>query len=430
MRPCLTAEADVGMRYYLTDVDGTGGRLKAEPEDFFVTEIQSPPLEAVGGKYTISTITARNWETNRLIRVMSRILGISREAIGFAGTKDKRAVTSQLMSFKCRPERLSKLDLVDFSISGVYTANRPIAIGDLVGNEFRITVKDMDSTNPRESIDSVGAIITKEGGFPNYFGVQRFGSTRPITHKIGELIVRGDYEGAVMLYLGDPSEFETEEVSEARSVLASSKGDFSEIGELPKTMGFEKTLMDHVKANPDDWSGAINQLPGNLQMMFVHAYQSLLFNKIISKRMELGLSLTQPEIGDTVIPLDANGSPSHEEPIEVTERNVDLVLRQIKLGRAHVAAVLYGSESKIANGEMGEIESSIIEAENIRPEDFIIPELPRCSSKGSYREIFSPVRDLNWRAGGGSYEVSFSLPKGNYATCLMREFMKSDMHLY
>lgn len=108
---CRTAETDIGMLYYITDTEGTGGRLKAKAEDFIVREISSRPEPAANGKFTIATVTAKNWETNRMVRLMSRQMGISRDRIGFAGTKDKRAVTTQLMSFEAPPKLLENIDL-------------------------------------------------------------------------------------------------------------------------------------------------------------------------------------------------------------------------------------------------------------------------------------------------------------------------------
>ena len=94
------------------------------------------------GEYAIATGTTRNWETNRLIRIMSRSLGMSRTRIGFAGTKDKRAITTQLKSFRCPAEDLAKVQLKDVAISDVYTGSRAIQLGDLSGNSFEITVRD------------------------------------------------------------------------------------------------------------------------------------------------------------------------------------------------------------------------------------------------------------------------------------------------
>ncbi|MDY0224966.1 MAG: tRNA pseudouridine(13) synthase TruD [Candidatus Methanomethylophilaceae archaeon] len=431
-RDCKTAEADIGMLYYMSGADGTGGRLKTEPEDFVVTEISDHPEPKENGKYVIAEVTTRNWETNRLVRLMSRSLGVSREKIGFAGTKDKRAITTQLMSFEVPLEQMDKINLKDIEIKNAYLGRRSIQIGDLIGNVFNIHVKECDKSQEEipAILEDVLKDIKKIGGFPNYFGVQRFGVIRPITHRVGELIVRGDLEGAVRSYLSYPSDFEEEEVRNARNELAT-RNDWSELVKImPEQLSFEKMMVYHLIDNPDDWAGAIDQLPKNLQMMFVHAYQSYLFNKMLSERMKRGLPLDLPIAGDIVIPLDANKIPLHENPIIATDKNIDLVTRQVRAGRAFVTITLFGSDSVLAEGEMGDIEKKIIEEEKIKGEDFIVPGLTHCSSKGSRREIVCPIKDISYQMEDEGYSISFSLPKGNYATCLMREFMKSDMNRY
>lgn len=426
-RLCRTAEADIGMRYYMCDADGTGGRIKTLAEDFVVDEISSLPPEKEGD-YTIARVTCTNWETNRLIRMMSRSAGISRERIGFAGTKDKRAVTSQLMSFKCDPETLSRINLKDLEIDVMGRSARPVRIGDLVGNTFRIKVRECDvpMNEVSDICENVRSELTARGGFPNYFGVQRFGTIRPITHKVGEALVRGSAEEAVRIYLSEPSELEDEAVTRIRERLA--EGDYSEIiRDMPRNMDFERTLAQHLSENPEDYAGAISALPSNLQMMFTHAYQSYIFNMMLSERMTRGLPLDMPIDGDMVIPKDADGIPLHENPVRVTKKNIDLAVKQVRSGRAFVAITVFGSDSTFSDGEMGEIEHKVMSSERIDLEDFLVVGLPNCSSKGSSREILCPIKDLNVNADEDSYTASFSLPKGNYATCVMREFMKSDM---
>ncbi|MDR2846301.1 MAG: tRNA pseudouridine(13) synthase TruD [Candidatus Methanoplasma sp.] len=431
-RRCDTAEADIGMRYYLSGADGTGGRLKTEPEDFVVDEISVRPEPKESGKHVIATVTTRNWETNRLVRLLARNLGISKEKIGFAGTKDKRGITTQLMSFECPMEKMSLIDLKDVEIKDAYVGRRGLQIGDLVGNSFRIRVKECDASAEEIPgiLDSVYTDIKKNGGFPNYFGVQRFGVVRPVTHRVGEWIVRGDFEKAVRCYLSAPSTFENEESAAARREL-SERDDWKELLTImPESLSFEKILVGHLSDRPGDWIGAIDQLPRNLQMMFVHAYQSYLFNMMLSERIGRGIPLNAPIVGDVVIPLDSNKIPLHENPIITTAANIDLVTRQVRAGRAFVTISLYGSDSTFADGEMGEIEREIIEKESIEGKDFVVPGLSHCSSKGSRREIICPVNNLSYEMEDVGYIVSFSLPKGNYATCLMREFMKSEMNRY
>ena len=115
-------------------------------------------------------------------------------------------------------------------------------------------------------------------------------------------------------YLFHPSELEEDDVREARQMLKGCGGDYSSVGELPKMMGYEKILVEHLARKPEDYIGAISEMPNNLQMMFTHAYQSYLYNLIVSERMARGLPLNRPVVGDTVIPLDGDGVPMHEEP--------------------------------------------------------------------------------------------------------------------
>ena len=419
------------MRNYLCPADGTGGHLKTLPEDFVVREISDPPREKASGDYAIATVTSRNWETNRLVRIMARSIGMSRERIGFAGTKDKRAVTTQLMSFKCPSEDLSRIDLKDVEVSGVYRGSRAIQIGDLVGNEFEITVRDctMDPSLIPETVAEDISVIRANGGFPNYFGVQRFGVVRPVTHLVGERLVRGDIEGAVRTYVCFTTPEEDEALRETRTSLEGTDDWGAAAKVMPEQMSYEKT-MAQMLAGGGSWTDAIDALPANLQMMFVHAYQSYIFNEILSLRMDRGLPLNMPVVGDVVIPLDSNRNPQHENPVMTTSKNLDLVARQVRAGKAFVTGALFGSESVLAEGEPGEIEREVIERNSLEPQDFVIPGLPRCSSKGGRRELLCPVKDIGSEFGDEGYILSFSLPKGNYATCLMREFMKSEMRDY
>ena len=431
-RECRTAEADVGMLYYLTDAEGTGGRLKATAEDFVVDEVSDGPEPSANGKFTIATVTSVNWETNRLIRMLAKGMRISRERIGYAGTKDKRAVTSQRMSFGCDPSALSRITLNDVSFSEVYQSDHQVRMGDLSGNRFSVTARELetDDTKTKEIVETSLSQLSEVGGFPNYYGVQRFGTARPVTHLVGERIVRGDLRGAVETYLSLPSDFEDREVSDARAMLSKCDGDFSSVESLPKMMGYESIMVFHLKQNPGDWAGAIAELPSGLQMMFTHAYQSYLFNLILSERMARDMPLNSPVEGDTVIPLDADGVPVHEEPARVTSRNIRLVERQIQRGRACIAGSVFGSDGMLSEGDMGDIERAVIESRKLEPQDFVVPGLPHCSAAGDWRELLCRYSDLKVSYAPGSYTASFYLTKGNYATCLMRELLKTEMNRY
>ncbi len=187
---------------------------------------------------------------------------------------------------------------------------------------------------------------------------------------------------------------------------------------------FEMGIIRHLSKNPDGYVGALKTLPHNLLMMFVHAYQSYLFNRMITERLEEGLQLKDVQVGDFLLPADEDGLPVKSNLVEVEERNLEKASSMVKNGKAYVSAPLFGHKSEFSKGKQGEIEREIIESEDIEREDFIIPRISSISSTGTRREIFAPAGDLQWELKNGGLYLSFYLNKGSYATTLLREFMK------
>ncbi len=425
-------EKSIGLEVFYTDTKGLGGKLRKSAEDFIVCEISEPPPEVEDGDYTIVKLKAKNWETNRLIRQLSRRLGISRTRIGFGGTKDRRAVTTQHFSIKAPLEYVDKINLKDVEILAAYSSKRGLNIGDLEGNAFDITIRDV-----RYPMSEIEWLISENQrqlnliyGFPNFFGHQRFGALRPITHVVGRKLIEGDFKGAVYVYLGEPVEIEGEEAVKARSMIVDGV-DYSETLKIfPKQLSFERAMLNHLVKNEDDFIGAITTLPKNLSMMFVHAYQSYLFNRILSKRIQSTLSPSEPMIGDIVLPIDSKGLPDHKKGIDVSEDNIEKVTKKIAQKKAYLSALVPGAEGRIASGEQGEIEEKILEEEGISPKDFIIPQIRELSSKGIRRAMISPIKELKYEVNEDGIRMMFELPKGCYATSLLREFMKTDMLNY
>lgn len=422
-------EPDLGIEGYLTTTPGVGGTLKASAEDFVVEEVSSPPEPDPQGRYTTATLRVREWETNRLVRQLAKTLHISRRRIGFAGTKDKRAVTTQLFTFEgVTQESLRALHIKDIEVLDAFPTARPLEIGDLVGNRFRIVVRGLHLPDPEASplVDRTTAQLRSFGGFPNFFGVQRFGSVRPVTHLVGKAIVRGAFREAVETYVANPIVGEDPESFEVRAALAET-GDIKEaLHAYPRNYTFEKALLSHLAVHPNDYVGALRVLPMNLLIMFVHAYQSFLYNRMLTERMRRDLPIHEPVEGDLVLPADRRGLPDRERTIEVSGDNLARVGERCRAGKAWVSAVLYGSESGFAGGEMGEIERDVVAREELRPQDFIVPDIPRISSRGTRREILAPIRSLETEVVDETLRVSVELTRGAYATCLLREYMKSE----
>ena len=421
-------ERDVGIGPFLTNTPGIGGRLRKRVEDFIVREDFLRPPSDDGGKYSIATVRARNWETNRLVQRLSTELGIDRRNIGFAGTKDKRAITTQLMSFPAPPSRLKELAIKDIRISDLYRSNKGIALGHLIGNSFEIVIRDFskDAHEIEEIFDENLKKIDDVGGFLNYFGIQRFGAIRPTTHLVGKKIVERDFEGAVMTYIGNPFEGEDPHSFEARE-LAEATRDWEKMIEIyPHVLAFERSMIAHLVKRPNDYIGALRRLPINLLMMFVHAYQSYYFNEIISRRVNRGIPLNEAQIGDIIITVDENNAPKRDRLIPVTRSNMDKIQRRIKERKAYISAPAIGADIELADGIQGEIEREILNEMGVDRRNFHISEIPRISSKGIRREILGAVNDLSYDINEKRIRLKFKLFKGCYATSFLREFIKSD----
>jgi tRNA pseudouridine13 synthase len=417
-------ERDVGMEVYLTDADGIGGRLKTVPEDFVVEEVPLAfPPPAAEGKYTVAALRVRNWETNRLMQEVARRLGVPRESIFFAGTKDKRAITTQYVSIRASEAEVRALDLKDVEVLDTRRVDRAPKIGELVGNRFILRVRD-HAGRP----EPILARLEAEGGFPNFFGVQRFGVTRPVTHEVGLAILRGDLEEAVRLYVGNPSAMEPEDARAARE--AYEKEGAAALPLFPRHLQFERGMITYLQERPGDFEGALLGLPRNLLTMFVYAAQSLAYNRLLSRRMAAGIGLNEPTPGDVVFGLDADGRPDKERLHKVTERNLARVQKLCREGRALVTGVLYGSDVTLAEGRMGEMERAVVAELGWTRDQFLVQHLPEAASYGTRRELLAPLGPVRLSDGADAHgeflELSFFLLKGSYATCMLREVMKSE----
>ena len=458
MREAHPTERAVGVTWYASDADGTGGRLRARPEDFRVEEIETvepEPLDADPGSYPCLLVraTLRGWETTHFARRLADALGASRERVSWAGTKDRNAVTTQLFTVRtAQPEDLP--DLADAEVEPVGRLGRDLTFGDLAGNRFAIRVRDPDRPENAEAVTADLRVGNEERdgedgdsatvGVPNYFGHQRFGSGRQVTHEVGLALLRDDPRGAVLAYCGAPADAEPEDTRAARAFVDEQAGTtdprWGEAAErMPAPMGHERAMLSRLAergvtdASPDeDWLWALSAVPSALQRLFVNAAQSLVFNRIVSERLGRGLPLAEPVPGDVVAFADRSGppeAPPRPDPDRlqrVDEGRVDVVARHCRRGRAFVTAPLVGTDTAFGAGEPGEIERAVCADLGVEPADFALPE--GFESSGTRRAVLVRTEVGVERADDGSddYSLGFALPSGSYATVLLREYLKCD----
>jgi tRNA pseudouridine13 synthase len=427
-------EIKTGIELYATHSEGTGGVLRQEPDDFVVREITNRQ-EGDSGKYLILEMTKINWDMHHLVRDMSRKLGISQKRIGFAGTKDKKAKTTQKISiFDVSEKDIENFHLKDVELKVIGRSSRSLGLGDLYGNEFSITIRDIDlrpdelNNNISHTTDEILAL----GGVPNFFGIQRFGAIRPVTHMVGEQLLKGDFEKAALIYIAQSFPDEPDDVKEIREHVWETK-DFSQgLKTYPLRLRYERAMMHHLVENPGDFAGSFSVLSENISKLFIHAYQSYIFNRIICKRIELGLPLDRALPGDIICFRNKEGLPDVTKMQKATADNVDGMNNLLKRKRAFVTAPLIGYETEFSSDLPGDIEKEIFEEMGIPQDYFKLTQIPSLASKGLRREILlycEPVfetGDDELNPGKSKAILTFALPKGSYATTVLREYMKTD----
>jgi len=458
MREAHPIERAVGIDYYVSDADGIGGLLRVDPEDFRVAEIEHfepEPLAADPGAYPeiLLRATLRSWDTNDFAGRLSDALDASRERVSWAGTKDKHAVTTQLFSVSNGdPEAIAACDIRAADIDVLGRTGRPISFGDLHGNRFQIRVREADGDageRVEEITDQLRAFGGEEGdnsdtgsddnddtvtaGIPNWFGQQRFGSRRPVTHEVGLNIVAGEWREAVLSYVANPFETEPEATQTARSFVAeeaeSDDPDWAAcLDAMPGQLGYERSMLHRLAedgaSDPDDFRHALEAVPWNLQQLFVNAAQSSLFNRMLSERLRRGLPFDRPVAGDVCCFVDSDApeglyAPDTDRLQRVAENRVEVMERHCDRGRAFVTAPLVGTDTELADGEPGEIEREVLADAGIEPSDFELP--GEFTSSGTRRTIL--VR-TDLEVDPDALTFAFALPSGSYATAVLREYQK------
>ena len=293
-----------------------------------------------------------------------------------------------------------------------------------MGNKFKILIRETE--DPDQDAETARHILSKleEVGVANYYGWQRFGKNRPNTHRVGEYLVHNDIKGAVDSYIGNPYEGEKNHIKAARALY--DEGEFEEAYDsMPSGMRYEKMMLRELikqrrkKGELDETSYkiALESLPKPLKRMFVHAYQSYLFNKAVSERSKLGINKYVD--GDIII--------DNEEHL-VHEFDINMIDERIKNFEVHPTAPLYGTKVPLAGGVVGELEEKIINDEKITLEDFECPKTPRLGSHGLRRAIRFKIWDVSAVSTSEGVSVEFSIPKGCYATAVLREIMKENVY--
>ncbi|MCQ2977295.1 MAG: tRNA pseudouridine(13) synthase TruD [archaeon] len=445
---------------YVTDEEGIGGTIRNRWEDFYVEELPDMVPDGEGPNIWI-WIEKLGRTTMDVMLDIARDLHIDRKRLGFAGMKDRNAITRQwiCISNMDSDEQFKQVESLAGSIKNteflkVIRGRKKLRMGQLKGNKFRILIKDIEGMDSgdveirEKSIENAAkraeSILKKLEitGVPNYFGWQRFGKPRTSTHLVGEALIENDLKEAVRRYIGNPSPEESEDSRKARQ--AYDDGDLEKSLELMHGgMRYEKMMLrvllkeqnksirkiaekegisiedvdkTQIELSDKAYKNAIHALPKPLQRMFVHAYQSYLFNATVSERVAMGMDKYIE--GDILI--------DKEEHI-VRDKTPEEFQELVSTFEVNQTCPLYGTKVPFAGGEVGEMEKSVLDSYGRTKEDFECPKMPRLGSHGLRRAMRFQVWDSSVVPTEDGVLVEFSIDKGSYATSVLREVMKKDV---
>lgn len=441
-------EKFVGIEVYATSkIGGIGGEYKKNFKDFIVREIENngktldikedyksqPFSEELKDRYTTFNLIKINRDTFEALRKISNTLKIPYGTINYSGLKDKFSISVQKISIKGDYiDKLKKLNLNDIFIRNIHPTRKPVKLGSHWGNNFTVLIRNIEnSKNLRIRLEKQFNFLSNFG-FPNYFGLQRFGSYRPNSHKVGQYILEGNFKNAFEEFVSTTYSTESDISKLVRREFRSDRDFEKAYANFPKNLKYERNMLYYLIQNPDDYKGSINTLPSDLKKLLISSFQSFIFNKMLSLRVEKGLPLFEPIKGDVISILDDyNGNLTYVKYIY--GGSYDKYLKKaIDLNRAALIMPIIGNTTDL---ELFPLMKSLFEeiVKRERIDKYILSSKlnTELEMRGALRTITAKptalklleFADDDLNPGKKKVKFEFSLQKGSYATMLIRELI-------
>jgi tRNA pseudouridine13 synthase len=386
-------DSQIGISVYSTNFDGVGGKIRVAPEDFEVSEVISEKsLKSISEQdgYAVYKLKKKKIDTNHALSDIFRKKGLRLKALGL---KDASAITEQFVCSNHKGKSIESYDSTKYSLRNIGYVKKPLTKKDMVGNHFKIKISDC--TNNLSEFKDYDKIL-------NFYGYQRFGSKRPVTHLIGKAILQKNFEKAVDLILSFCSPFDSKENNEIREKLIDKSNYAKYYDQIPPQMDIERIVLREM-IDTGDSQKSIRQIPLSLRRFYVQAYQSFLFNCTLSSAFTDGENLFESNEGDVCF--DFRG-----------------IIGKYLKGKDQRLAIPFIGYSYYKKTRFDYQISKILDFEEISPKDFFIKEMQEVSNEGGFRQASLFCSDYS--TDGNSLE--FTLSRGSFATILLREIMKPE----
>jgi tRNA pseudouridine13 synthase len=384
------------------------GEIKAEPEDFLVEEVPLYPPTGVG-THIFFLLEKRGIATFEAIRRLARALERPEEDFGYAGLKDARALTRQVVSIEHEPpERLLALQLPGIWIRWAERHPHKLRVGHLKGNRFTIRIRHASERDLPRVQRVIGRL--ERVGLPNFYGPQRFGIGGSGV-LLGRALVGRDWKGFLDILLGRDEPGDPPILRTARAKYRD--GDYVAAAEcVPRRNGDVLRAM-RALASGGDAAAATGAVARRMRQLFVSSFQSHVFNRVVSARLPNLGSLWD---GDVAY-LHANGASFVVGEASIEQHRADAF-------EISPSGPIVGWRLLQGSGRGRALEDGIFEEEGVSPEQFRDIRLG-LNQKGIRRPLRVPVREPRAMWWEGCIVLTFFLPKGCYATTLLEEVLKT-----
>ena len=398
-----------GMDCYCTSFAGIGGSIKHGSEGFRVSELVDESLDISlsydeNHHYPLYVLEKQDIDSNHALFEIERELHMRFRVMGI---KDAKAVTSQYAGMervmRNPPTQLmsrhTRLTLKGFT-------KQPLEKRFLAGNKFEIRIYNARSSD----LSCFVPQVIKVG---NFYGLQRFGSERLVTHLVGREIVKRNFTQAVGLLLSYTTEFDSQMSREIRNRCSDPKNYRQVLKILPRGMDIERQVLSSLVAGKNAIA-ALRAVPIMIRRLFVQAYQAYIFNRCLSRAIMGGEDLLQPRAGDLCFEME--GRVTFGRIIKFNPDSKTKLVPAIRMA---------GYSFQPGKGRFENITRAILQEEEVDPKEFYIKEMQELSHQGGFRQAPLWCTDF-WYERDPLLMVSFKLPKGSYATTLLREIIKPD----
>jgi tRNA pseudouridine13 synthase len=386
-------DSQIGISVYSTKFEGIGGKIRSESEDFEVSEViseKSQKLISEQNGYAVYKLKKKNIDTNHALSDIFRKKGLRLKALGL---KDASAVTEQFVCSNNKGRSINDYASVKYSLKKIGFVSKPLSKKDMIGNHFKIKINDCK--NNLSEFREYDKIL-------NFYGYQRFGSKRAVTHLIGKAILQKDFDKAVDLVLSFRSPFDSKENNEIREKLTDKSNFEKYFDQVPPQMDIERLVLREMITS-DDSQKSIRQIPLSLRRFYIQAYQSFLFNQTLSSAFSDGEDLFEAQEGDVCF--DFKG-----------------IIGKFIKGADQRLAIPFVGYSYYKKTRFDYQISKILEVEEMAPRDFFIKEMQEVSNEGGFRQ--ASIVCSEYSSEGNNLE--FTLSRGSFATILLREIMKPE----